>query len=66
MKYFLFAYSEFYPRGGWNDFKGEFSELLDALKAVANIDSGVEYWHIVEAGKGAAGIAAAGRGGDSA
>ena len=30
MKYILFAYTDYYPLGGWNDYKGLFNSVEDA------------------------------------
>lgn len=32
-KYLLFAGSQYYPSGGWNDFKGDFDSIHDAREA---------------------------------
>ena len=31
VRYLLFAYSDFYPRGGWNDFICSFNDLVTVL-----------------------------------
>ena len=33
-RYLVFVYSGFYPKGGWNDFVGDFSTLTDADHAM--------------------------------
>ena len=35
MRYLLFCHEDYYPQGGWDDFKGDFEELEVALKAAA-------------------------------
>lgn len=33
-RYVLFAYHEYYPNGGWNDFKGSFDTTYEAQEAI--------------------------------
>lgn len=44
--YALFAYSQYYPAGGWNDYKGSFETIESALEGAANAEC--ERWHIVD------------------
>lgn len=32
-RFLLFTYDDFYPSGGWNDFKGSFDTLEEAKEA---------------------------------
>jgi len=32
-RYLVFAYSLYYPYGGWNDFVGSFDKMIDAIEA---------------------------------
>jgi len=42
----LFAGDNYYPVGGWNDFRGQFQSETDALAAVAKGDW--DWWHLVD------------------
>lgn len=46
MKYLVFAYDNYYPSGGWNDFRGVFDTLEEAqaLKTKLNF---YDYHYIV-------------------
>lgn len=46
--FMLFAGDHYYPRGGWNDYHGEFPTLEDARRVAANLL--VDWWHIVHDG----------------
>lgn len=52
LKYALFAGSTYYPSGGWNDWRGSFSTIEEALIAgmdsVVHFGSGFDWWHIVD------------------
>jgi len=43
--YLLFAGDNYYPAGGFNDYRGRFETLQDALVAAAN--ARCDWWHIV-------------------
>lgn len=45
-KYVLFGGDVFYPLGGWQDFKGDFDDIPQALNAAANGRWG--WWQIVD------------------
>lgn len=47
--FLLFAYSNYYPSGGWRDYKGSFPSESEALQAAACMH-GVDQWHIVANG----------------
>lgn len=47
--YMVFAGSNYYPQGGWEDHKGTFDTLEEALECAAN--AGEDWWHIVYDGK---------------
>lgn len=32
-RYLLFAFDQYYPRGGWDDFRGSFKTLEEAMEA---------------------------------
>lgn len=44
-RYLLFAGAIYYPAGGWDDFKGSFDTVLDALEAVK---SHTDWHHVVD------------------
>jgi hypothetical protein len=37
-RYLLFAYDDYYPNGGWNDFQGSFDSVQDALDSALETD----------------------------
>ena len=51
-RYMLFAYAGYYPSGGWNDFRGSFDSVDEALVALKSLDreeySRAEFWHIID------------------
>lgn len=56
MKYLLFVGGIYYPRGGWEDFRGSFKTKQAAKKAVCKFvkDRGYDafyWWHIVDSEK---------------
>lgn len=44
-RYLLFAGDRYYPAGGWQDFKGSFDSLTEAILAAVN---SFEWWHVVD------------------
>lgn len=49
-KYLLFAGHNYYPLGGWDDFKGKFSNIEDCKKHLHNIENEFDFFnwaHIV-------------------
>jgi len=50
-RYLLFAGDEYYPAGGWQDYRGRFNSLNEAIKAAAKLTW--DWWQIVnlETGK---------------
>lgn len=46
MNYLLFIGSAYYPSGGWDDFKGSFQTLDEAIEA-KNRYRTEDWWHIV-------------------
>lgn len=45
-RYLLFAFDDYYPKGGWNDFAGDFGNLDDAIaaaRAAVTIASGDDF-----------------------
>lgn len=51
-RYVIFAGSDYYPQGGFDDFVADFSKLSDAIKFVDEIDEideeSAEWCHIVD------------------
>lgn len=45
MRYLLFVFHDYYPRGGWHDFAGAFDSLETARSMVPEE---AENWHIVD------------------
>lgn len=43
-RYLLFGGDQYYPNGGWDDFKGAFETVEDAWHA----HEGWDWWHIVD------------------
>lgn len=48
-RYFLFGGDQYYPAGGWDDFKGSFETAEDAWRAAS---IGWDWWHIVDTTSG--------------
>lgn len=46
-RYLLFAGAHYYPRGGWDDFKGVF-ETVEAAKAALGQVGESEWWQVVD------------------
>jgi hypothetical protein len=42
-RYLLFTGNQYYPSGGWSDFKGSFDTVEEAL-----IETRGDWWHIVD------------------
>lgn len=49
-RYLLFGGDNYYPQGGWNDFKGGFESERDALREAAGW--GWDWWHILDTSTG--------------
>lgn len=45
-RYLLFAGDQYYPAGGWQDYKGRFNRISEALKAAAN--GTWSWWQVVD------------------
>lgn len=45
-RYLLFMYDNYYPYGGWSDFKGDFDTVEEAYSAA--IGRGFDYYDIVD------------------
>lgn len=45
-RYLLFAGDQYYPCGGWNDFRGGFSSIEDARDATRDKD--FDWWHVID------------------
>ncbi len=52
-QYFLFAYSQYYPRGGSEDCKGIFADIEDAKAAGAALAEDYDYLYIEQPHNGA-------------
>lgn len=54
-RYALFAGSFYYPSGGWNDFKGTYhtvQEAVDYIEAYANSDEEYDWYHVIDLATG--------------
>jgi len=47
-RYLVFAGSNFYPNGGWRDFKAGFDTQDEASDFIMNLD-GIDWWQIADA-----------------
>ncbi len=49
-RFLLFVGDQYYPGGGWDDFRDSFDSLPDALIACADImtQEARDWWHIVD------------------
>ena len=45
-RYVLFAGSDYYPSGGWKDFRAMFDSVEEARQEVQHTDE--DWWHIVD------------------
>ncbi len=45
-RFLLFAMSQYYPRGGWDDFRDSYDTKEEAVIAVASIKC--DWWHVVD------------------
>lgn len=51
-QYIVFAGSDYYPAGGWKDFKGAFNSIYEAKKFInAEEFQGNDWWEIVDVTK---------------
>lgn len=46
-RYLLFVGDNYYPEGGWNDFRGAFDSIDDAINYVLGLLNR-DWWHIVD------------------
>lgn len=52
-RYLLFAYSTYYPNGGWNDFKGDFATVEEAYNTWhSDYSDNYENYNIVDSQTG--------------
>lgn len=53
-RYLLFAGSNYYPSGGWDDFEGSFDSAAEALAAVPSIRVRREpdWFHVIDSQTG--------------
>jgi hypothetical protein len=49
-EYLIFAGHNYYPYGGWHDFKGKFNSKDECLEYLVN-NNKFDWWHIVQDGK---------------
>lgn len=47
-QYLLFAGYEYYPAGGWDDFKGDFDTTVEAIQALAAMEYRGDWWQIID------------------
>lgn len=49
-RFLLFAGSNFYPEGGWRDFRGSFDTVAEAQNAACALaeEFGIDWHHIVD------------------
>ena len=47
-RFALFAGSNYYPDGGFNDFRGSFDTSAEAVRAVADLKGLVDWWHVID------------------
>lgn len=43
--YLVFAYDQYYPSGGWNDYRGSFNTKHEAMSYLIGL--GPDAWHII-------------------
>lgn len=48
LRYHLFAGDDYYPLGGWEDWRGAFATIEEALVAAADTRRSQDWWHIVD------------------
>lgn len=48
-RYLLFGGDQYYPEGGWHDFRGGFDTVEEAWRGAAR---GWDWWHIVDTSSG--------------
>lgn len=48
MKFLLFTYDKYYPKGGWHDFRSSHASVQDAVVVVANMKEDLDFWHVVD------------------
>jgi hypothetical protein len=52
-RYLVFAFDEYYPDGGWNDFRGDFDTLDEAqAEERYQLSHGADLTHVVDSQKG--------------
>ena len=48
-RYLLFATAQYYPNGGWDDFKGNFDTREEAEKeGKERLENGMDYYQIID------------------
>ena len=46
-RYLLFSGDNYYPSGGWRDYKGAFTTINDAFEFLASVST-KDWWQIVD------------------
>lgn len=47
-KYFLFAGYNYYPSGGWRDYKGTYDTEVECYKFLLSSNDNYDWYHIVD------------------
>lgn len=47
-KYYLFMFCQYYPRGGWNDLKGSFKTIEEALIYAFQYKNDNDFFQIID------------------
>ncbi len=47
-RFLLFDGDNYYPCGGWGDFRGAYDTLDEAIKAAESCEQSFSWWHIVD------------------
>jgi len=47
-QFLLFAGTDYYPSGGFGDFKSDHDTAMEAVLAAADLDDGHDWWHVVD------------------
>ncbi len=47
-RFLLFTGDDFYPLGGWKDFKGDFNTESEAIHHLIDFSNSYDWWHIID------------------
>lgn len=47
-RYLAFSGDNYYPAGGWDDFKGDFDSLTEAFAIAKKDNEKYGWWHIID------------------